>query len=291
LRRTGSRRLRALSRISDITRRHLFWFGCDGWVRGGATARRLRCRRLYFGRRRLRLRRSWIRSRLNRYYRSSSSGRIRRCNRRRGYRGIRADGWLRNESRPGVAVTLPVPRQQSRAHDQQKQGEVEAPMAARRLVFQQIVQVARALIPQPQKRRAAHRNSSSFASQLIGRRWRSKGSPTHAAEAILRIILLTALHASYCHGYRHHYTNSDANSARPFGMPPAMTMSAVVRTGFFVCFAEFLRVLCGNGFDLAYIVEKSQTAKDAKKLRKARREIARETEEPLLYTPVCSVLP
>src|ERR1700694_1827576 len=82
-------------------------------------------------------------------------------------------------------------------------------MAAGRLIFQQIVQVAVAFIPQPQKGRAAHWDPDSFAPEVI-RRWRrrrSKGSPAHAAETILRIILLAALHASHCHGYRHYYTN------------------------------------------------------------------------------------
>jgi hypothetical protein len=101
-------------------------------------------------------------------------------------------------------------------------------MATGRLVFQQIVQVAGAFIPEPQKRRTAYWDSYSFTSRVMlngSRRW-SKGSPAHAAEAVLRIILLAALHASHCHGYRHHYTNSDANSARPFGIPTLAALNS-----------------------------------------------------------------
>jgi hypothetical protein len=170
---------------------------------------------------RLRLRRRWIRSRLNRHNRSRRSGRIRGRNRARAHRRT-TDGRLQDEARPGITIALPVPRQQTGAHDQQKQGEVETGMAPGRFVLQQVVQVTVAFIAQPQKRRAAHRDSDFFASCDIWgcRRRGPKRSPAQAAETILRIILLAALHASHCHGYWHHYTNSDADWARPFGIPP-----------------------------------------------------------------------
>jgi hypothetical protein len=133
-------------------------------------------------------------------------------------------------------------------------------VAARRFVFQQIVQVTGAFIAQSQKGWTAHRHPDPFTSRLVlhrGRR-RSNGSSTHAAEAILRIILRAALRTSHCHSCRHHYTNLDANSARPFGTPPEGRRVLQSDGNNFLCvLSGFLCVLSGNGFDFAAIVEES----------------------------------
>jgi hypothetical protein len=164
---------------------------------------------------RLGLRWRWIRGRLNGYDRSRRRSRIWRRNRGRVRRCMTTDCRFRNIPRPWIAVTLPVPRQQGSAHHQQKQSQVKSRVALGRLVFQQVIQVAIPFVPQPQKRRTTHRDSDSLAPWIVRdcRRWRSKGSSAYAAEPILRIILLAALNASHCHGYRHNYTNSDATSA------------------------------------------------------------------------------
>jgi hypothetical protein len=115
-----------------------------------------------------------------------------------------------------------VPCQQPPACGKQKQGKIQPSVASGLgLLFKEIVQIARAFVSQSQKGRTAYRHSDSFAACFTSgrrRRWSQRG-PTHAAETVLGIILLAALNTSHCHGSRHHYTNSDAKSARPFGMP------------------------------------------------------------------------
>ncbi len=165
---------------------------------------RISTRGLSFGRRR-------IRRRLHRYDRrwsarlSCRSGRSRWCGVRRRFL---------NQPCPGIAIPLPVPRQQCRADDQQKQREVQSPVAARRFVLQQIIQIAGVFVPQPQKRRTAYRHSCPFPCRLGRHRrgCRAQRSSTHTAKAVLWIILLAALNTSHCHGSGHKYSNSDAIS-------------------------------------------------------------------------------
>src|SRR6476646_1445309 len=92
--------------------------------------------------------------------------------------------------------------------------------AAWRLIFKQVIQITGAFVPQPQKRGAAYRLPRSFPHDIVSewrQGWSQRGS-TDAAETVLWVIFLAALKATNCHGSRHHYTNSDANLARPFGM-------------------------------------------------------------------------
>jgi hypothetical protein len=50
-----------------------------------------------------------------------------------------------------------VPRQKSSAQQQKKKCEIQTAMGARWLIFQQIIEVARALVAETQERRAANR--------------------------------------------------------------------------------------------------------------------------------------
>ena len=113
---------------------------------------------------------------------------------------------LLNQCSPGIAVTLPVPRQQAPAHYQQKQRQIEAPMASRRLVVEQIIEISGTVISQAQKRRAADgRDSGPFG--FPSRGCSQQRSAAHSAEAVFGIILVPALIAPDCHGSWHDYTN------------------------------------------------------------------------------------
>lgn len=170
-------------------------------------------RRLYVGRRR-------IRRRLDGHNRGRCYGGI--WSRGRDWSCRNTTGhWLLDQSSPGISITLPMPCQQAPAHDQQEESQIESSMAAAwRLIFKQVIQITGAFVSQPQKRGAAYRLPGSFPRNIVSerRQGRSQRGPTDAAETVLGVIFLAALKTTHCHGSRHHYTNSDANLARPFGM-------------------------------------------------------------------------